>query len=74
LCDEVKGTTDERRSTLIPSNAITVEKNAAMARVRESKGRSAPQMVTMNADNGNDRAFAEARGLALGSEIGLPAR
>jgi hypothetical protein len=42
--------------------------------VRESKGRSARQMVTMNTDNGNDRAFAEARGLALRSEIGLPAR
>jgi hypothetical protein len=53
---------------------ITVKKNATMARARESKGRSARQMVTMNTDNGNDRAFAEAQGLALRSEIGLPAR
>jgi hypothetical protein len=33
-----------------------------MGRLRESEGRNASQL---NADNGNDRAFAEVRGLAL---------
>jgi hypothetical protein len=42
-----------------------IEKNATMAWVHESKGRNA---IQINADSGNDRAFAKLRVLALGFE------
>jgi hypothetical protein len=37
------------------------KENATMERVLESKGRNAPNM---NAENGNDKAFAQVRGHA----------